>query len=162
MYNNIKNEKYQGQETSFIGSQKTSFLGIILEGKPVKVLVAKPGNVTSLHLGTALSEIELRHLETEIDYCESAVNLICALEESSYEMIFIDYNLDHIDLCALLTFVRSENPKTRVVVTSAPVWSEQGEKEKVTSLCSSCCHEDFFDLDVESFIRSSQKLRGLV
>lgn len=156
----IKKESHQRSGANcFVGNQQECFSTISIGTRPFKVLVAKPGNVTSLRLNSALSEVERRYSITDIDYCDSAVNLICALEDNVYEVIFLDYNLDHIDLCALLAFVRLECPNTKVVVTSAPVWTEQAEKEKVTALCSSCCHEDFYDLDVNRFIHTSQDLR---
>lgn len=159
---NSRKQERRGLTTNgFAGAQNTSYTGVSIGGRTVKVLVAEKGNVTSLHFNTKSPVNNDRELKTNVDYCDSAVNLICALEENSYEIVFLDYSLEHVDLSALLKFVRAERPNIKIVVTSAPVWSEQNEKDQVTSLCTCCCHESFYDLDVDSFVKSTARLKAL-
>lgn len=132
---------------------------IIFNGKPVKLLVSQPGNVTSLHFNSEFSESEHNNISTDIDYCDSAVNLLCAVEDKNYDVILIDYLLEGVDLIALLKFISEEYPQSKTVVMSAPVWNTSSEKEQITKLCYRCCHEDFYELDLESFVQDIMKER---
>lgn len=132
---------------------------LTINDKSLKVLVVDPGNVTSISFNTSLSNAENKGISTHIDYSDSAIGLLCAVEEKKYDVIFIDYHLDNVDIFALLTFIKHQSPQAKVFVTSYPVWNTNIERDKFTSHCSRCCHESFYELNVQTFLESILKYK---
>lgn len=121
--------------------------------KPPRVLIAQTKSRTrATKFNQILQRIEHHQLFLEIDYCDSATSLICALEDQRFDVVFLDHALPYVDVGALLKFINQTYPFIQLIVTAAPVWETQREKQLITSLCSSCSHDDFSEMNVEHLL----------
>lgn len=122
----------------------------------LSILVGKSKQVSSLHLNKVFSDFNQSQIITDIDNCDSPVSFLCAIEDKAYDIIFVDYHMEGVELNALLSFVTYQCPDAEVIVTSAPVWNTATERDDFMSMCTKCCHEAFNEINIMNVVKKLQ------
>ncbi|KZY40972.1 hypothetical protein A3732_25375 [Oleiphilus sp. HI0050] len=112
-------------------------------------------NEHSLHLNSLFTGFNKSEIITDIDYCNNPVSFLCAIEQKTYNVIFIDYHIEGVKLESLLSFIRQLSPKCIIIITSTPAGLPSEDEESLSSLCKKCCHESFSDINFREIIEYS-------
>lgn len=123
-----------------------------------KVLVLESDPINLLHMEKLLSPQFLRRDDVQITFTQDASEAIALVEESTFDLIFIDYNNVDMDITKFFEFIFSlqiDNLKSKLVLLVAHESFPLKNDDGVRNYCDKIFPKEMSSSDIRNLIRKN-------